>query len=232
MLICALDGARTARTVLLLASVSLLLPFGSACGMSGSPPAVAEAVLADAPVNGAEPLLISANEPTPPASRPVSKPLWNELTPAQQQALAPLATEWDTLEAGRKSKWLAISSKYSSMKPEKQQRLQERMREWVKLTPEQRRIARENYARAKKLNPDQKSQRWEQYQQLSDEQKSKLATDAASRKNVATPPSRTRSRNPTLPPIKSEPKPAPGSTVTHRPANPPVLPPSPQPVNR
>ncbi|RJG06389.1 DUF3106 domain-containing protein [Noviherbaspirillum cavernae] len=136
-----------------------------------------------------------------------SKPFWTDLTPVQQQALMPLAGEWDKLEPARKTKWLAIGNKFASMTPDEQQRVQERMREWLKLTPEQRRIARESYSRAKKLNPDQKSAEWEQYQQLSDEQKKKLAADAASKKRVTTLPPPSQAKAKTVPPIKSTPKP-------------------------
>ena len=83
----------------------------------------------------------------------------------QQQALSPLATEWDKLDSPHKSKWLEISRRYVTMKPEDQSRMQERMRAWIALTPEQRRVARESYARTKKLNTDQKSAQWQQYQQ-------------------------------------------------------------------
>jgi hypothetical protein len=107
------------------------------------------------------------------ANKPLTKPLWTELSPAQQQALMPLAAEWDRLDPFRKKKWLEIGSKFAAMKPDEQARVQERMREWAKLTPEQRRVARESFARAKKLNPDQKSAQWQQYQQLSEEQKKK-----------------------------------------------------------
>ena len=109
------------------------------------------------------------------AKKPESKPTWNELTPAQQQALAPLASEWNKMESGRKEKWLVISNKFASMSPAQQSRLQERMREWIKLTPTQRRAIRESYARAKKLDAEKKSAQWQQYQQLPDEQKKKLA---------------------------------------------------------
>jgi hypothetical protein len=89
------------------------------------------------------------------------------------------------------------------MTPDEQQRVQERMREWVKLTPEQRRIVRENYARAKKLEPAQKTAQWEQYQQLPEEQKLKLAADADKKKHVADPPTPSQSRVKTVAPIKS-----------------------------
>ncbi|MBC7415912.1 MAG: DUF3106 domain-containing protein [Herminiimonas sp.] len=132
-------------------------------------------------------------------------PLWKDLLPIQQQALSPLATEWDKLDATHKSKWLTMSKKFVSMKPEDQARIQERMRAWVALTPDQRRVARESYARTKKLNTDQKSAQWEQYQQLPEEQKKKLAAEAAKNK-VATPPS-SQSKVKVVPTLKSATKP-------------------------
>lgn len=143
-----------------------------------------------------------------------AKPLWSELSPAQQTALAPLAGEWNQLDAFRKSKWLAISNKFATMKPDEQQRIQERMRDWVASTPEQRRIARESYSRAKKLKPDQKSAHWEQYQQLPEDRKKKLAEDATAKKPVATLPRPTAQAKNTLPPIKSAPKPVLERSVT------------------
>lgn len=155
------------------------------------------------------------------SAQEIAKPMWSELTPAQQQALAPLAGEWDKLDSFRKNKWLAIGNRYAKMKPGEQQRMQERMRDWVTLTPEQRRIARESYARAKRLNSEQKSAQWEQYQQLPEEQKKKLAADAASKKRIATLPSNAAqaSHNKTVPPIKSAPKPVIERSVTPQAAN-------------
>lgn len=117
----------------------------------------------------------STTLPKTTAKKPENKPTWNELTPAQQHALAPLEGEWNKMEPSRKEKWLVIGNKFTSMTPEQQSRLQERMREWIKLTPAQRSAIRESYARAKKLDAEKKSAQWKQYQQLSDEQKKKLA---------------------------------------------------------
>jgi hypothetical protein len=147
---------------------------------------------------------------SPRATKPQSptKPLWVQLTPNQQQALAPLSGEWDNMDAQRKSKWLAIGNKFHSMKPDEQQRLQARMQDWVQLTPEQRRIARESYARAKTLNPNQKSEQWQRYQELPDDQKKKLAADAASKKpHIVTLPPASQSKSNLVQPIKSTPKP-------------------------
>ncbi|HJV83148.1 DUF3106 domain-containing protein [Noviherbaspirillum sp.] len=206
-------NARPARAVFILGFSLVTTLSGFALGV--------HAQTAPAPASTPSPTPSSTRAATATKSQTTGRPLWVELTPAQQQALAPLAPEWDKMDAFRKKKWLAIGNKYASMKPDEQQRLQARMRDWIKLTPEQRRIARENYARAKKLNRDQKSAHWEEYKQLPDEQKKKLAADAASRKRVATLPSpASQGKNSkTLPPIKSAPKPVLEQSVTPKAAS-------------
>jgi len=117
------------------------------------------------------------------------KPAWRILTPAQQQALQPLQSEWDAMDGVRRQRWLQLASRFGAMKPEEQQRVHERMRAWVKLTPAQRELARETYSRTRKIAPDQKAASWESYLQLPDEQKRKLAASAATRKAPAVVPS-------------------------------------------
>ncbi|WP_020372325.1 DUF3106 domain-containing protein [Herbaspirillum lusitanum] len=120
--------------------------------------------------------------------KPDSKPTWSELTPVQQHALAPLAGEWKKMEFSSKEKWLVIGNKFAAMSPAEQERMQNRMRDWVKLTPMQRRSVRESYTRAKKLDADQKSAQWKEYQQLSDEQKKKLSQAKLPKHVAALPP--------------------------------------------
>ncbi|MBY0237902.1 MAG: DUF3106 domain-containing protein [Burkholderiaceae bacterium] len=133
----------------------------------------------------------------------MEKPLWKDLSAAQQRALDPLKGEWDKLEGLRKQKWLEIANRYNGMKPDEQVRVQERMRDWVRLTPDQRRMVRENFARSQKAapSPGQKSVQWEQYQQLPEEQKKQLA-DKAPKKQVVNPPTPTQSKIPTVQPVK------------------------------
>ena len=45
----------------------------------------------------------------------ITRPLWSELTPAQQQALAPLSRHWNTVSEAQKRKWLALSENYPKM---------------------------------------------------------------------------------------------------------------------
>ena len=95
------------------------------------------------------------------------RPAWSELTPEQQKILAPLAGEWDDLDATRRKKWIAIAKRYPKMKPPAQERLRKRMADWAKLTPEQRRAARERYQQLRKLPPEKRRQitrQWRAYQ--------------------------------------------------------------------
>jgi hypothetical protein len=157
--------------------------------------------------------------PAPTAAKPAvqkipEKPLWNTLSRPQQVALEPLAGEWDRMEGIRKQKWLEIANRFSSMKPDEQARVHERMRDWLKMTPDERRLVRENYTRTKKIGPGTKSEEWEKYQQLPEEQKQKLAADAAiarGKKQVANLPSAAQSNVKTVAPIKRTAPPPPAA---------------------
>lgn len=152
------------------------------------------------------------NKPARTASS--SRLQWGDLTAAQQTTLAPLAAEWDQLDTPRKKKWLALSNRYASMKPEEQHRMQQRMQDWVRLTPEQRRLARESYARAKMLKPDQKTEQWQKYQELPEDRKKALAANASVKKPVATLPTAAQRNAPMVQPIKATPKPILEQSVT------------------
>jgi hypothetical protein len=118
--------------------------------------------------------------PAPPARAEV-KPTWAELTPPQQQALAPLAATWRTLGEAHKRKWLALSENFSTMSPPEQAVLHSRMTEWAALSPAQRNAARLNYAEARKVAPSEKRAKWEAYQALPPEEKRRLAGTAAAK---------------------------------------------------
>jgi hypothetical protein len=190
--------------------------------------------------------------PKPAAVKPLERPTWAELSAAQRTALEPLAAEWNNMDKVRKQKWLEIANRFPKMKPEEQQRIQEKMREWMKLTPEQRRTARETYTRTKKLDAATKVTEWDKYQQLPEEQKKALAEKAASKKaQVAALPSPSQqAKTKTVEPIKkkavpnaaasAKPPAAPAAqpvqpiqpSGTTPPATPPVQPPVQQPAQQ
>jgi hypothetical protein len=119
----------------------------------------------------------SAPPPKAAVKRP-TKPLWSELTPAQQQALTPLAGTWDTVSEAQKRKWLAMSQNFPMLSAAEQATLRSRMTEWVALSPQQRTQARLNFGQTQQLAPDDKKAKWEAYQALSPEEKRKLAAKA------------------------------------------------------
>lgn len=115
-------------------------------------------------------LLMLAFAATAAVAAPKDKgPQWASLNADQQQALAPLAGEWDKLSQQHKAKWLGIAKRYPAMQPEEQKRVQERMQKWTKLTPEQRWQAREQYRSIGKMAPDRREELrryWAEYQAL------------------------------------------------------------------
>jgi hypothetical protein len=110
--------------------------------------------------------------------RAESRPSWADLSPAQKQALEPLAASWRRLGAAHKRKWLAVSSNYPTLPPAEQARLHSRMAEWAALSPQQRTQARLNFAEMQALPANDKRAKWEAYQALSPEEKRKLAAGA------------------------------------------------------
>ena len=166
----------------------------------------------------------------PAAAPKVFKPAWSELSVPQKVALAPLAGEWDRLEPLRKQKWLDIANRFAAMKADEQARVHEKMREWVRMTPDERRLVRENYTRAKKLDVPQKSEQWEKYQQLPEEQKQKLAAEAAakSKKQLTNLPTPTQASVKTVAPIvKNGQPPCPAGSVRNPALAAAVTPPAP-----
>jgi hypothetical protein len=100
---------------------------------------------------------------------------WASLTPAQQQALAPLQHEWAALEPNRRAKWLELSTRFPTMPAEERQRVQQRMTEWVRLTPAERTRARMQFQEVRQLPAEERQAKWQAYQALSEEERSQLA---------------------------------------------------------
>lgn len=125
--------------------------------------------------------------PTPQVAIPLNKtsaplpataqagPQWQELSSAHKKILLPLAGTWNSLSSGHKNKWIALAKNYPDRAPEEQSKLQSRMAEWAALTPSERERARLNFAETKKLQPSERAAEWAAYQELSPEEKKRLA---------------------------------------------------------
>ena len=120
----------------------------------------------------------------------LKQPTWLELTAEQKQILAPLAGEWDGLEAWRRKKWIGIAQRYPAMNSEEQARIQRRMIDWVKLSPDERKAAREKYKHLQKAPPEDKEaikQKWQEYKQLPEDERQRLKEEAAKAKPLPKP---------------------------------------------
>lgn len=150
-----------------------------------------------------------------------SKPTWQDLTPAQQVSLMPLAASWNTLGEAHKRKWIAIAANYPALAPAEQAKLHSRMTEWVALSKQERAQARLNFAQSKQLTPTQKAATWQAYQALSPEEKQKLAISAAPKPTGAAaaikpvPPQKLA----TVPVTRHTPKPLPKLSITNQAVN-------------
>ena len=138
------------------------------------------------PTNTAKP---TATSPTP--QKAASKPGWSKLSSAEQEALKPLASFWDTLNPGQQRKWLEISKNYPSLSLADQTKMHARMSEWASLTTQERAQARLNFAKtaelSKELSAAEKRAKWDAYQSLTAQEKQKL-TEKADRKHLGAAP--------------------------------------------
>ena len=83
---------------------------------------------------------------------------WSALTPVQQEALAPIAHEWNTMPEIQQKRLLATTKRYPQLSPKKKQLFLTRLTEWSKLTPEQRSRAREKYKAFNKVPADKREE--------------------------------------------------------------------------
>jgi hypothetical protein len=135
---------------------------------------------------------LSAQTPSKPAtsSSPLAsaqaaeQPLWQSLSAKEQAALRPLAANWDGMAAAQKRKWLTVAKDFEKLPAPQQAKMHDRMTQWVALSPQQRAQARFNFAQNRDLTdgltPEQRKVQWEAYQQLSPEERRKLAASAPS----------------------------------------------------
>jgi hypothetical protein len=104
---------------------------------------------------------------------------WNTLSEDQRSVLAPLEEDWGSLSLSRQKKWVEVANFYPKMEEADRITLQSRMSAWAGLSTKERQRARDNYLRTLKISPEKKAAAWENYQQLTDEEKKLLADKRA-----------------------------------------------------
>lgn len=108
-------------------------------------------------------------------AQPGTAPSWDELTPQQRQALAPLRPQWPELGDARRQAWLEVATRMPTLPAEERLRLQARMAGWSKLTPAERGTARLQFQEAQRWTPQDRQARWQAYQSLHPEARRVLA---------------------------------------------------------
>ncbi len=104
---------------------------------------------------------------------------WNTLSEDQRSVLTPLEEDWGSLSLNRQKKWVEVANFYPKMEEADRITLQSRMSAWAGLSTKERQRARDNYLRTLKISPEKKTAAWENYQQLTDEEKKLLADKRA-----------------------------------------------------
>ena len=106
-------------------------------------------------------------------------PRWTELSPAHRKVLAPLASDWNGLDARSKERWIDVAGRYPKMAPDAQQRANQRMGEWSHMTVAERTQARMNFQETRNVSKEEREARWKAYQALPDDKKRELAAKRA-----------------------------------------------------
>ncbi|WP_326543255.1 DUF3106 domain-containing protein [Pseudorhodoferax sp.] len=161
----------------------------------------------------------------PAAEKTQPSPRWAGLTNAQRQALKPLGSTWNTLSEAQRRKWIALALNFEKLPPAEQQKLHQRMGDWVKLSAVERSQARLNFAETERLASDDKQAKWEAYQALSEEERRKLAEQAPRRTlpGAATAVRPIRQRLATMPVVPENQRTMPRITIAPHLINPQTL---------
>lgn len=110
-----------------------------------------------------------------------SGPSWQQLNAEEKKALAPLQGIWHEVSLEQKRKWMVMAKNFDQMSADEQAKLQRRMKGWAALPRQDRIEARQNFLATQNLPAEVKTQHWQAYQQLSPEEKKKLASQAAAK---------------------------------------------------
>ena len=100
---------------------------------------------------------VLADPPAAPAAT-AAKPLpaWEQLTPAQRDALiAPIRDRWNT-QPDERTRMLERAQRWQQMTPEQRQRARHGMQRWESMSPEQREQTRALFAKMRTLDEAQR----------------------------------------------------------------------------
>ncbi|AWH44994.1 MULTISPECIES: DUF3106 domain-containing protein [Stenotrophomonas] len=118
----------------------------------------------------AAPLLAQTTAPAA-APGPVL-PNWEQLSPAQREALlAPLRDRWNGADAGQRQRMLSHGQRWQSMSPEERDKARRGLRRFEHMSPEQREQARALFGQMRTLSPAQRDALRERWSQMTPEER-------------------------------------------------------------
>jgi hypothetical protein len=79
------------------------------------------------------------------------------------------------LSGAQQRKWVALTRNFRHLSAHARAILQSRMTQWAALTPAERTQARLNFGKARRVSATERKARWEQYQELSPQERQRLA---------------------------------------------------------
>lgn len=92
----------------------------------------------------------------PPATSAKPLPAWEQLTPAQREALtAPIRDRWNT-QPDERARMLERAQRWQQMTPEQRKRARHGMQRWESMSPEQREQTRALFAKMRTLDDAQR----------------------------------------------------------------------------
>lgn len=96
---------------------------------------------------------------------------WSELSPKQQELLAPLKDNWNSMTRAQQERWLKVGRKYENEPAERQATMRERVSSWSELSPREKAAARENYKALKEKRQGERNSSWNSYKSLDQEKR-------------------------------------------------------------
>lgn len=85
-----------------------------------------------------------------------SAPSWHNLSTAEQTALAPLESDWESLPPYQRDRLVGLAHRFPGLTAEQQKRISARLLGWSRLTLEQRNLVRKRYQAFSRLRPEQR----------------------------------------------------------------------------
>ncbi len=122
------------------------------------------------------PLMLLASAPL--MAQPSSLPAWEQLTPAQREALvAPMRDRWNAAPPEQRQRMLQHGQRWQSMSPQQREQARRGMRRFEGMSPEQREHARALFAQMRGMTPGQRAELRKRWGAMSSEQRRQWVRD-------------------------------------------------------